>query len=163
MTTKTKAYQWTEAPALEIDAAIANIRRDGRPPLTAEDAARQLHARSRVERFVAWNLVHYLSLRDFNVIATFDGDAREQPATIKAALELIFNLDEVSVRFRKIGTRPDGKRWPEHGVLLVLGNDGWDLVSDWNYTEGDADGFNATMDAFGDALEAERERDSRGL
>jgi hypothetical protein len=32
-------------------------------------------------------------------------------------------------------------------VLLVLGND-MDIVSDWNYSEGDADGFNAAMEKF---------------
>lgn len=34
-----------------------------------------------------------------------------------------------------------------HGVFLVLG-EGEDIVSDWNFTEGDPDGFNAAMEAF---------------
>jgi len=56
-------------------------------------------------------------------------------------MELIFNLDEASLRFTKDGTK-------EHGVLLVLGNDGLDVISDWNYSDGDHDGFHKAMESF---------------
>lgn len=63
-------------------------------------------------------------------------------------MELIFNLDEVSLRFIPVScSQLKSKAEYEHGVLLVLGN-GCDIVSDWNYTEGDPDGFSAAMDKF---------------
>ena len=40
--------------------------------------------------------------------------------------------------------KPEGN---EHAVYLVLGND-LDIISDWNFTDGDPDGFNAAMEAF---------------
>ena len=55
-------------------------------------------------------------------------------------MEHVFAVDESSLRFQKPG-------FNVHGVLLVGGN-GVDIISDWNYTDGDPDGFSACMDAF---------------
>ena len=94
----------------------------------------------KLERRIVANLISHLAAHGFKTAYTFDGDEYRRCRDMKAAMELVFNLDEVSLRFRK----PKGAT---HGVLLVLGN-GVDIVSDWNYLNGDPDGFNAAMNAF---------------
>ena len=39
----------------------------------------------------------------------------------------------------------------DHGVYLVCGND-CDIISDWNYAEGDADAFCKLMDEYLDRI-----------
>ncbi len=119
------AAQAVAAPALVIDAR----RRTPVPP------------NGILERRIVANLIEHLKRAGFHLVHVFDGERSTRVTTTKQAMELIFNLDEVSVRFYK--THP--AHW--HGVLLVLGN-GCDIVSDWNFTPGDADGFNAAMEAF---------------
>ncbi len=47
----------------------------------------------------------------------------------RAAFELIFDLDECTLRFKKNGKL--------YGIFLVMGNDGWDVVSDYTWDGGD--------------------------
>lgn len=108
----------------------------------------------KVERRIVWNLMSLLQANGFRPTGVFDGDDFTEVADAKAAMELIFNLDEASVRFAPSYAtdleHDEENRFfdpREHGVLLVLGN-GVDCICDWNYTEGDEDGFNRTMDAF---------------
>lgn len=110
-------------------------------------AGEQQNARHRLERRIAWNLLEFMRQNGWTVARTYDGEAWEKPKSSLETMELIFNLDEISVRFHR---SPHGK---EHGILLVLGN-GEDLICDWNYTEGDFDGFNALVEKFCDNLEA---------
>lgn len=97
----------------------------------------------RIERRIVAALCAHMLDRGWTPANVFDGEETTKVTDAKSAMELIFNLDEASLRFRPTDS-PSGKR---HGVLLVLGN-GEDIVSDWNYTEGDPDGFCAAMDAF---------------
>lgn len=120
-----------QPPALDIDALIYSDR--------------PMPVRAKIERRIVWNLLQYLEANDWYVRAIWDGEENVRTESAKDAMELIFNLDEVSVRVAKGRERVKGENW--HGILLVLGN-GTDVLSDWNYTEGDPDGFNATMDGF---------------
>lgn len=106
-------------------------------------------AEGRLERRIVWNLCAHLEAAGFQVYRTFDGEEMRYPKTAKGAMELIFNLDEASLRFIHVSCiqLKKNKSSYEHGVLLVLGN-GIDIISDWNYTEGDPDGFSAAMDKF---------------
>lgn len=97
----------------------------------------------RLERRIVANLCAHLHEAGFELVAVYDGEERTRVRTAKEAMELIFDLDEVSLRVKKSGRG----RLPEHGILLVLGI-GCDIVSDWNYSVGDADGFSAAMDQF---------------
>jgi hypothetical protein len=54
-------------------------------------------------------------------------------------MEIIFDLDVSRPYFEK------GDKF--HSVVLVCGN-GEDILSDWNFAEGDADGFDAVMRTF---------------
>lgn len=118
-----------QPPALDIDALMKSRHNvDVRPE-------------GKLERRIVWNLIQHLGAAGFQVEAVNDGE--EITETIndpKAAMELIFNVDYAGLGFARQG----GKR---HTVTLVLGN-GIDIVSDWNYGNGDPDGFNAAMDTF---------------
>jgi len=111
-----------------------------------------------LERRIVWNLMRHLEAAGFKVYQTFDSDNFEYPEDKKAAMEFIFNLDEVSLRFlhkdASVPKRPTAGKCREdyedgdwHGVLLVLGNEEY-VISDWNYFSDDRDGFDAAMNAF---------------
>lgn len=118
-----------------------------------------------IERGIVRALIGHMQRRGFEVFRTYDGGEYQYPATTDAAIAACFNLDEVSLRFvphayrrevdevrgsgncdavREVGERAARR---EHGVLLVMGN-GEDIISDWGYSDGDADGFNAAMGRF---------------
>jgi len=129
-------------PALDLDAAML------------EKYGQQVSDRGQMERSIVAHLIDHLDRRGFVLSSVWDGEELSRVADMKAAMELVFNLDEVSVRFVPKGMKPGprfvgGNRYAknEHGVFLVLGN-GRDIVSDWNFNSDDADGFNAAMDAF---------------
>lgn len=97
--------------------------------------------RGHLERRIVWNLCLYMQTQGFEIHSVYDGD--DEPAKrpgLLPAMNLIFNLDEISLRFIK-----KGYTW--HGVLIILGN-GIDCISDWNYHVADHDGFNAAMHKF---------------
>lgn len=95
------------------------------------------------ERRIVWNLfLHLLQNGGWTVDSVNDGDTDTRTRSAKAAMELIFNLDEAYVFLSN--TKTENKA---HYIYLVLGND-IDVVSDWSFTEGDPDGFNAAMDKF---------------
>lgn len=146
---KTLAPQFRGIPKLDIDA---------RPGV-------EIDGRSKLERRIVWNLLKHLEANGWRVSCAFDGDdwytkpsadaavladpdTEEGRAhlTAKEAMEVTFNLDEVSLRFTKSAPRA-GLHQPEHGVWIVLGN-GIDCIADWNFTDGDDDGFDAVMSAF---------------
>lgn len=105
----------------------------------------------RLERRIVANLIAHLERAGFQVHSVNDGDELAAVSTGKDAMERVFAVDEASLRFYRGGKK--GQTFDElsnddwHGVLLVLGN-GIDVISDWNYDAGDADGFDAAMNAF---------------
>lgn len=124
------------APALDIDKILYKSR-DGKP-----------YAGGVLERRIVANLIHHMQANGFRVHSVFDGEEHtkfgpEQPSetALKGAMELVFNLDEVSLRF----ISDDSPN--EHGVWLILGN-GQDIIADWNYSRDDVDGFNRIMEEF---------------
>jgi len=115
------------APALELD----KILYKDRPMLP--------HVRR--ERRIVWNLFNHLLVNGlWKVYRVWDGDEYVKVDSSKAAMEIIFNLDDAVVYMKS----PSGAT---HSISLVLGND-MDIVSDWSYTDGDPDGFSAAMDKF---------------
>jgi len=125
-----------QVPSLDHDAMM--LKRFG--SVVDPDMAR--------ERRIVHFLIQHLAAAGFSPSTVYDGEEETRVADGKGAMELIFNLDEASLRFRRSDdakmTSPTGL---EHGVLLILGN-GVDIVSDWNYEDGDPDGFNAAMETF---------------
>jgi hypothetical protein len=124
------------------------------------------------EKRIVRGLIRAMSKAGWTVSNVFNGEEHVFPKTQEQAVDAVFEVDEASLRFvkadqlaghdkdRKVPKRPfrqesedewsrGGDWWDgtEHGVLLVLGN-GFDIISDWNYTDGDPDGFNAVMDVY---------------
>jgi hypothetical protein len=99
----------------------------------------EVSATGRRERRIVANLIAHMEREGWKVQGVHDGDGFDKTPDMKSAMELIFNLDLAGLYFEKGDA--------EHRVLLVLGND-MDIVSDWNYSEGDPDGFNAAMEKF---------------
>jgi hypothetical protein len=105
-----------------------------------------------IERGIVRALIGHMRHKGWTAWRTFDGDGFEYPmGDTDAVMAAVFNLDEVSVRFTR-DAKPGREaastlKRGEHGVLLVLGN-GEDVLSDWNYSQGDPDGFNAAVESF---------------
>jgi hypothetical protein len=106
----------------------------------AERFGHKVSPNGKLERRIVANLIAHLAAAGFEPCAVDDGGEVIKAHDAKSAMETIFSVDDAWLLMRKAG----GKR---HAIALVLGN-GIDVVSDWNYSEGDADGFNAAMDAF---------------
>lgn len=125
-------------PALDIDKVLYK-ESEGIP-----------HARGIAERRVVFDLCQHMIEAGFVIHSVYDGDDEtlllNHPDPVKEAMELIFNLDEASLRF----THKTFNGYPPHGVLLVLGNadDGSEVIADWNYSKDDGDGFNKAVEAF---------------
>jgi hypothetical protein len=115
--------------------------------MMAREFGQKVGERGRTERRVVATLCALMLERGWVPVAVWDGERLEKTTDAKSAMEFIFNLDEASLRFAKPS---NPKNW--HGVLLVLGN-GEDIVSDWNYSRDDADGFNADMEAVTKAMD----------
>lgn len=122
-----------DPPALDIDAKMVRLF----------GSKYELDQRQRNERSIVWNLCRHLDKYGFKVVAVYDGDDYVDVSDPLGAMELIFNLDEASLRVCK-------KDFNEHGILLILGNgnEGLDLIADYNYSLGDPDGFENAMDEF---------------
>lgn len=117
----------TPAPRLEHDAMMKRQFNS------------QVSTNGYIERAIVWNLCAHLQANGWHVSDINDGDDITQVDNAQHAMELIFNLDEAWLFFRK------GR--DDHAVYLVLGN-GEDIISDWNYATNDPDRFNAAMEAF---------------
>lgn len=134
MTTKIALPPYT-VPALDIDAEMAT------------KYGRTLGPRQRLERRIVAALGAYLGAAGFVPALVDYGDDRVETPTIKDAMELIFNLDDAWLYFKE----PSGRL---HGVYLVLGNSGDDVISDYTCGVGELD-FQRRMDAFtGEGIDA---------
>lgn len=94
----------------------------------------------KLERRIVWNLLGHLRDAGFPVASVDDGDDDTAVTSDKAAMELVFNLDDCHVFFH------DGAGG-FHWVRLIGGN-GIDMVGDWGCPADPADPWNAAMDAF---------------
>lgn len=103
-------------------------------------SGKQMIPRCRLERRIVWNLLAYLAERGFTPKRVESDDHVDTP-TAKAAMEEIFNLDDCWVAF-------SNRAGEERRLYIVLGNDGYDLLSNWEIPDPDADGFGAALDAF---------------
>ncbi|ASD51887.1 hypothetical protein JT318_gp02 [Pseudomonas phage PspYZU01] len=119
-------FSAVECPALEIDAELYK--------------GRTMPAGAKTERRIVANLLAFLRFHGWPVVSVWDGEESEQVSSDKAALELIFNLDESRVYF---GGGPKAL----HSVVLVCGNVD-DIICDYTFTKDDPDGWASLMDSF---------------
>lgn len=133
---------------LEIDDAITEALKICGGSLVRQAPAlkgdsEELSFNVKIERRIVWNLIDKLAAAGFLVVGVDDGDDKPvKCADAMAAMEAVFAVDDCRLLIKKPGTRGSS-----HAILLVGGN-GEDIISDWNYTTGDPDGFNAFMEGF---------------
>lgn len=97
--------------------------------------------RMEMERKVVRKLVRVMKAHGWDADLVDDGgDYGDEVKTSseKDVMEAVFAVDEARIRFIK----GEAKHW----VVIVLGNDGYDCIADYGYTEGDPDGFVAIME-----------------
>lgn len=116
-----------QPPALDIDAYMA------------ERFGQKNSPRNLLERRVVWNLLKHLEAAGWHVRSVHDGEELTIVSTPKAAMELVFNLDDCRLHFSKVPYRA------AHTVVLVLGN-GVDCIADMSI--GEQDGWTVAIDAF---------------
>lgn len=103
--------------------------------------------RMELERTIVRMMIRHMKANGWRVDRVYDGGDEDLPvANETAAMEAVFDVDESTLWFKNDA----GK---DHGVFLVGGN-GCDIISDWNYAEGDADAFGKLMDEYMDTLKA---------
>jgi hypothetical protein len=97
------------------------------PPALAIDgvlySTRHMSTRAKLERRVVWNLIRHLHAAGFRVVSVQDDDGLERVRGAKSAMERIFSLDDCDINFKR------GER--TYWVRVVLGNNGWDTISDY--------------------------------
>lgn len=106
---------------------------------------------TKIERKMVASLIPFLEGHGFNLNSVHDGEEEEfytdqdADTRLRNAMNLIFNLDLAYLFFTN-------NQQVFHRVDIVLGNDGWDCISDWRYSVDDKDGFNALMQQFCDEV-----------
>lgn len=118
-----------EVPALDYDAFML------------KKYQHQVSPNGRLERRIVWNLLKHLEDGGWTVFEVDDTDEVTQVTGSKHAMELIFDLDQADI---SVG---NADRSRTHLIRLIMGN-GIDIISDYTYSEGDRDGFEALMQDF---------------
>ncbi len=109
------------------------------PPALKVDADRSIRPDGWADRFVIWNMIAHLASHGW-VPDAVDSDEHTPAHSAVEMMEQVFNLDDAWLHFTKDGV--------VHSVYVVLGNGGWDAISDYRFKRDDADGFDAVMLAY---------------
>jgi hypothetical protein len=106
--------------------------------------------RIKIERDVVLHLIHTMAKHGWNVGKVWDGEEDVYCKNEQEAMDAAFAVDESTLCFYNT------KSMLTHSVFLVFGNDGWDVICDYNYSADDSDNFNSIMEhevePFTDAL-----------
>jgi hypothetical protein len=106
------------------------------------NAKRPMPAHCKVERRIVWNLLKHLNANGWLPHVVFDGEDQVPATTPEAAMDAIFSVDDSTLILINAN---DSKL--RHGVQLIGGN-GVDIISDYNYSADGSDNFEAVMEAF---------------
>lgn len=98
----------------------------------------KMGANAKLERRIVWRMFAHLASKGWTPCQIDDRDEKTDVTSTKAAMELIFNLDDSFVIVRNASGR-------KHWIRLILGN-GIDVISDYSYSE--TTDFAAAMEAF---------------
>ncbi len=96
-------------------------------------------SRQAIERRIVRQLVRTLKDARYLPTQVWDGGEYVKVRNETEVLDAVFAVDQATIHFDG-GKGANGK---SHGVLIVLGNDGWDCISDYHC--GDPE-FDAAMD-----------------
>lgn len=85
-------------------------------------------------------LCKHLESKGFAIEAVYDGEEDILVSDIKGAVKEIFKVAEAVLFVSKSGFLRHGiTLHPDHGI---------EILANWNYCDGDPDGFNAAMEEF---------------
>lgn len=118
------------APALDIDAQ-----------LFAPATRYAMERRHMGERAVVWNLLQHMARHGWRASSVNDGEGVTLCASPREVMEIVFNLDESAIRFRKGAGKV-------HVVCIVLGNSPHEVVSDHSAPDDTSEGFQDAINAF---------------
>lgn len=111
----------------------------------------KIEKRQELERRLVRKLVRAMDSQGWTVAYINDGEECVRCRTEKEIMDTVFSVEECHIVFKRGSAT--------HAVLIVLGNDGYDAIADYGYTDGDSDGFQAIMEgeiqAYQDKLEEE--------
>lgn len=151
MNSPTPAVQVEQPPALDIDQWFADFRAGiryklGERPEHAPLTPVHLSADQKAERRIIWNLFQHIQRAGFVILSVWDGEEEHQVTNDpKATMEWLYNLDAAHVYCMKAGGTP---ALDAHWLYFVFGNSPEEVLSDFNYTEGDPDSWRKCVDAF---------------
>lgn len=81
-------------------------------------------ARQATERKVVRHLIRTAKAHGYAVTKVWDGEGFERTTTERAAMDVVFSVDECRLYFK----HPDEPK--SHIAVIILGNDGWDAIAD---------------------------------
>jgi len=117
----------------------------------------KIRNRIAIEIRIVRHLIREMKKGGWDVYAVNDGEEFQKLKGEKKALEAAFAVDEASIYFenKSLPLRlEDGTMdCVGHHAYLVFGNDGYDVVADWSYSENENDTFNSIMEANSDYAE----------
>ena len=83
----------------------------------------QVNARMAIERAIIQKLIDVALATGWEIPYVWDGEERQHCIDGKAVMDAVFSVDECAIHFRKFGVA-------RTVVCIVLGNDGYDVISD---------------------------------
>lgn len=102
-----------------------------------------------MERRLVRFLIRTMKKHGWIACTVHDGEERVKCSSEKEVMDAVFSVDESAIRFEKGGVK--------HSVYIVLGNDGYDAISDYGYSQ--TDEFQSIMETevqqYQDKLEEE--------
>jgi len=108
---------------------------------------REMPLHVRVEQRIVWNLLLALEKAGFTPHLVDDGEEQTSAGSKKAAMELLFNLDDayLFLSHESAEKTEDGRRLRTAWIRFVFGNE-IDVISDYSATNWH--GFEDVMDKF---------------
>jgi hypothetical protein len=104
-----------------------------------------IEQRIAIEKRMVRKLIRVAKAHGYKLTKIWDGEQTEKVSTESDAMELVFNLDECRMYFK----RDDQPK--AHCAVIILGNDGWDAIADCSVGEGWDDVMTA-MNDYSDKL-----------
>jgi hypothetical protein len=104
-----------------------------------------IEQRIAIEKRMVRKLIRVAKAHGYKLTKIWDGEQMERVTTETEAMDLVFNLDECRMYFKR-DNQPKA-----HCAVIILGNDGWDAIADCSVGEG-WDDVMSVMNDYSDKL-----------
>ena len=98
------------------------------------------------ERKVITVLIRVAKAHGYKLTRVWDGEENQYPRCEKDALDVVFSVDECTMRFK----HPEQPK--SHGAVVILGNSAWECIADSSVGEG-WDEVMSVMDEYTDKMQ----------